>query len=128
MQHHHVCVWIDHRVARIIGIGHENPDLMTIKSGEPSRKIHRKADHVGLATEPLDPEFMETIARHILAAGAILLVGPGRAKIDLATYLHRKYPAASRNVWGVEPMDDITDSQLAAAARHYFRNAGRMHG
>jgi stalled ribosome rescue protein Dom34 len=127
MQHFHVCVWLDHREARIVGVGINRADQINVSSEKASHKIHRKADYVGLETEPLDTAFMQAIAEMLSGAGAILLCGPGRAKVELASYLHRRHPALSRKVWTVEPMEDISDGQLAAAANKYFRNASRVH-
>jgi hypothetical protein len=127
MQHFHVCVWLDHREARIVGIGLDKTDQMIVSSEEAPHKIHHKADHIGLETEPLDPAFMQLIAVRLSGAGAILLCGPGRAKVELASYLHRQHPALFRKVWSIEPMEGMTDGQLAAAARKYFRNASRVH-
>ncbi|MFC0012725.1 hypothetical protein [Devosia nitrariae] len=99
-----------------------------IENEDVVHKIHRKSDHVGLGTEPLDTAFMEAISDRLSTAGAILLVGPGSAKVELSAHLHHRHPQVSRRVWAVEPMDHLTAAELAATARKYFRAASRMRG
>ncbi|MHB1101616.1 MAG: translational machinery protein [Devosia sp.] len=127
MKHYHACVWIDHREAKVFGIGAEEAGKTEIASQEPRHHIHRKADHVDLGTEPTDHRFLAEVAQALTHAQAILIAGPGRARSELAGYLNEHFPAIGKRVWGVEPMDHPSDGQLIAAARKYFRAADRMH-
>jgi hypothetical protein len=124
---YHMCVWIDHREARVFSIGQNEAGLAVIADDGPIHHIHRKADHVGLGTVPVDPIFMSDVAKTVTSAKAILLCGPGRARTELAGYLNEHAPATARRVWGIEPMDHPTDPEIVAAARKYFRAADRMH-
>ena len=41
---YHVCVWIDHREARVYLLaGHDDPEIMKIFSDSPVYHIHRKS-------------------------------------------------------------------------------------
>jgi stalled ribosome rescue protein Dom34 len=127
MTHYHVCVWIDHREARIIGVGLEDNDSEVAANAHAAHHIHRKANQVGLGTEPLDRGFLGQVATLLEPAKAILIAGPGKAKNELAGYLTEHMPAVSKRVWGIEAMDHPSDAQLVAAVRKYFKAADRMH-
>jgi hypothetical protein len=125
---YHVCVWIDHREARVyLLLGHDDSEITKIFSESPVYHIHRKADHVGLGTLPTDPDFLADVAKALAPARAILICGPGKARTELAGYLNDHAPALGRRVWAIEPMDHPTDREMVAMARKYFRAADRMH-
>jgi hypothetical protein len=127
VDHHHVCIWIDRYKARFFGVGFENADTVNIEDRGPHHHIHRKADHVGQGAEPIDAAFLAEIASALASAKAILIVGPGKARLELAGYLNDQYPAVAKRIWGIEAMDHPTTGELAAAARKFFRAADRMH-
>ncbi len=102
MSHYHACVWIDHREAKIFGIGIDEADEATTPNAHATHHIHRKADHVGLGKAPLDHAFLKEIAEKLEPAQAILLTGPGQAKTELADYLKQHFPAIAARVWGIE--------------------------
>lgn len=125
---YHVCVWIDQHEAKAFGISSDGANKSTVVARNAPRHIHRKADHLGLGKEPMSPDFLAGVAEALQLAKAILIVGPGTARIELAGHLHEHYPAIARRVLGLEPMDHPTDAELIAAARKYFHAADRMHG
>jgi stalled ribosome rescue protein Dom34 len=127
MSHAHVCVWIDHREAKVFGIGLEGADEERVVEPGPHHHIHRKADHVGKGKAPPDHGFFDAVAETLASARAILIAGPGQARDELAAYLNLHHPAVARRVWGVEAMDHPTDREIVATARQFFRNADRMH-
>ena len=124
---YYMCVWIDHREARVSSIGIDDADLTVVTDNGPVHHIHRKAYYVGLGTVPTDPEFLGEVAKALAPAKAILICGPGKARTELAGYLNDHTPAIAKRVWGIEPMDHPTDREIIAAARTYFRAADRMH-
>lgn len=128
MSHFHGCVWIDHREAKVFGIGATETDEEVIHDHVTHKHIHRKADHVGMGKEPLDHGYLKEVAEALAPFKAIVIAGPGNARTELAGYLNEYHPALAKRVWGIEPMDHPTDPQLVAAARKYFRAADRMHG
>ena len=127
MSHYHACVWIDHHEAKVFGISPLEADKEVVIDDHPRQHIHRKADHVSMGKAPLDAAFLAEVATVLEPARAILIVGPGMARSELAGYLNVHHPAIAKRVWGVEPMDHPTDGQLLAAARKYFRAADRVH-
>ncbi|MEO5807836.1 translational machinery protein [Devosia sp.] len=124
---HHFCVWIDHYEAKVFGITTHDADKQAIVDGGPKHHIHRKADHVGIGTEPMSPDFLNDVAEALGPAKAVMIVGPGRARTELAGYLNDRFPAIAKRIWAIEPMDHPSDAELVAVARKYFHAAARMH-
>jgi hypothetical protein len=123
---YHACVWIDHYEAKVYGIGFEASDKTVVIDHGPHHHIHRKADHVHLGAEPMDAGFLDEIAAVLKPYKAILVGGPGKARFELAGYLHDSHPAIAKNIRAIEPMDHPTDGQIVAAARKFFHAADRM--
>lgn len=128
MTHYHVCVWIDHREAKIIGVGTAGSDSTMVRSNDAVRHIHRKADHVGSGHVKVDAQFLEEVSAILGSAKAILVTGPGQAKTELVAHLKSRHPDVAERIWGVEAMDHPSDAEFSAAARKYFRAEDRMHG
>jgi len=126
--HAHVCVWIDHREAKVFGIGLDAADESVVREPGPHHHIHRKADQIGEGKAPPDEVFLGAVATAIGGAHALLLAGPGTAKTELAGYLKRHHPELADRIRGVEPMNHPTDPEIVRAARKFFRAADRMHG
>lgn len=124
---YHACVWIDHYNARIFNISATTAETNSIEDSGQKHHIHRKADHVGLGTEPVRHAFLDEVAAALGEAKAILITGPGAARTELAEHLRDKFPAVAAHIWGIEPMDHPSDGELIAAARQYFHAADRMH-
>jgi stalled ribosome rescue protein Dom34 len=124
----HGFVWIDHREARIFGIGRDGSDEHIVHDRDGPKHIHRTADHVHLGKEPPDENFLGEVADALDGFKAIVIAGPGGTRYELAGFLTEHRPALAKRVWGIEPMDHPTDPQIVAAARKYFRAEDRMHG
>lgn len=122
-----VCVWIDHSEARIFEILRADVEKNTVLDARPHRHIHRKADHVRLGKRLMSPAFLEEVASTLDSAKAIMIVGPGMAKTELAGYLAEKYPQTAKRIWAIESLDHPSDVEIATRARKYFHAATRMH-
>jgi stalled ribosome rescue protein Dom34 len=127
MTNRHACVWIDHREAKIFTISVDDVDEIVIHDSRSPLHIHRRADHVHLGKQPPDGAFLEEVAGHLSAARGIIIIGPGTARTELASYLGDNHPQMAKRVWGIEAADHPTDAQLIASARKYFTAARRMH-
>ena len=95
---YHMCVWIDHREARVFSIGMDDGDLTVVTDNGPVQHIHRKADHVRLGTVPTDPESLGEVAKALAPAKAILICGPGKARTELAGHLNDHTPAIAEGL------------------------------
>lgn len=128
MSKYHACVWIDHRQAKIFAIDSKEADKQELHDRRPLHHIHRKADHVDLGKVPIDPELLRGTADALKDARAILILGPGQARMELAGYLNEHHPRLSSSIWGIQPADHPTDAEIVAQARAFFVAANRMHG
>ena len=120
MNDHHVCVWIDHVEARIFGLRRDDTDVRVLEAEGPRHRIHRKANHVGLGTERVDPQLLDAVEEQLSAARGIMLCGPGEARHELAAHLDRRRPPKDQRVWPNVQMDHPSDAQIAAFARKFF--------
>lgn len=123
----HVCVWLDHSNAKLFQITAHDTVVDHVEDSRPPHHIHRSADHLGHGKVHTDPRMMAEIGERLHDAKAILLAGPGQAKLDLRSYLETHSPAVAGRIWGVEPSDHPTDPQIVAWARHWFKAQDGMH-
>jgi hypothetical protein len=120
-EHHHVIVWIDHSEARVFGIGREDADRQVIRTHSHQRHLHHKANSGDSGHAPIDKEFFERVAQSLLAAGALLIVGPASARTELTTFLKAHHPQLAGKISAVEALDHPTDGELIRMARKFFR-------
>ena len=123
----HLAVWIDHQEAKVFDIDADKLDELAVLA--PLHNLHHK--HPKGASEPHEhpndaKRFFHEVARALHDATAIVVVGPGAAKLDLFKYLHKHEPALEPKVIGVETVDHPTDRQLVAYAKQYFKNAASV--
>ena len=124
---YHACVWIDHREAKIFELTANAARVILVEDERPAHHLHRRANHVGLGTVGVDEALLAEIADKLRTAKGILIVGPGKAKTALKTYLDERHPEIGRNVWNVQASDHPTDGELVASARSWFHAQDRMH-
>lgn len=125
MAHFHAVVWIDHREARIIGFDREGADEIQVKSHGPHR-IHHKAGTMGSGHEHDRPQFFHDVAAALADAGEILIAGPAQTKRELKAFLDSRAPDIAAKVLGVEPLDHLSDGEILAFARRFFRRIDHM--
>jgi len=119
-----VAVWIDHREAVIVVIAGEAETTSRLESAIEKRV--RFAEGEGGAEDQRDRRFANHLRKYYDAvtssigdAEAILILGPGEAKIELANRLRSQ--GHGEHIVGVETVDKMTDHQVAARARQWFR-------
>src|SRR5438067_196973 len=71
-----------------------------------------------------DKDFLHAVAKALEPAKAILIVGPGAAK--LMRHLIRHDHSVADRVIGIETADHPTDRQILAYAQQYFVDADRL--
>ena len=128
-------IWIDHRKAVIVTVVGGTPTLQTILSnvekhvrasgGSRSSTIYGPQDI--LAEDRVYRKYMlhlrsyyKEIAGVIMDSEAIYIFGPGEAKHELCKHIE-KLKELSRRVVGVETTDKMTDRQIVAKVKKYFR-------
>lgn len=125
--HYHAVVWIDHQQAKIFHFDATGSDREIVRSSHPHQHLHHKANSIASGHAALDVRFMSHVADALAAAGAILIIGPGSAKTELAAYIRKTHPALAQRISGVETVDHPTDGQLLALGRTFFEKDDRMH-
>lgn len=122
----HAVIWIDHHEARIFHVRPETSDSTTVLA--PLHQMHRHPKGRGEAREHPDDahRFFGEIARALDDVDAILIVGPGSAKLEFFKYLHNHEHRLEPRVVGIETVDHPTDGEIIATARVYFESSDRM--
>jgi hypothetical protein len=129
-----VGLWVDHRKAVVVTLIKGVEDIKTINSNvEKHVRFSSGGDPYG-ASSSLGPtkedsrdrkfenhldKFYADILSHIHDADSIWIFGPGEAKVELSNYL--KKHSACGHIVSVEPVDKLTDRQIASKVREYYK-------
>jgi hypothetical protein len=122
-------LWIDHRKAVIVTVADEGEVTRVIES-----RVERHVRHSGgPQSEPEDTrerrfdgelaKFYDEVIEAVRDAEAIMIFGPGEAKVELETRL--RHDKSGARIVSVETVDKMTDRQVAAKVRQRFPAAAR---
>jgi hypothetical protein len=122
---HDVGVWIDHKKAVIVSIAAGQITTRTLKSdvgphprysgsqeGGGEKKYEERHNH------DLDRYYDDVIGQ-LDEPDALLLFGPGEAKLQLEQRL-RRAKVSSERIVAVESTDKLTDPQIVAKVKEHF--------
>ncbi len=121
-----VGLWIDHRKAVIVSLKENVEKTMQVTShmekqvrvpGGSHKKTSAEDQRDNRFTEHLH-KYYDKVVSCIRNADAILILGPGEAKVELRTHLESK--ALGGRIAGFETMDKMTDREIAAKVRRHF--------
>jgi len=128
-----VGIWIDHRKAIVVVITDKGVET-TLVISKVEKQLRRTGDvplkgRFDKLSVPADDSrqraltgqfnsYYDAVIACIGAAEAVLLFGPGEAKGELKKRLKKRNFAGL--VAGVEPVDKMTDRQIAAKVRQFF--------
>lgn len=116
----HVAVWIDHKEARIFSLHREGTEETTIAAPLHVHNKHSRGRE-GDGEHPDDAKhFFHEIVGGVEESEAILLLGPGTAKLHFLRYLRKHDHALEAKIVGIETVDHPTDGQALAYAKKYF--------
>jgi stalled ribosome rescue protein Dom34 len=122
----HAAVWIDHNEAKIFHVDDETLDADVIR---PRKHLSRHPTQTAERSHPADEQhFFHEVAAAVESAREILVVGPGKAKLEFIKHVQKHDHALEPKIIGVETVDHPTDGQLVAFVRRYFRAADLMLG
>lgn len=127
-------LWIDHKKAVVVVISDQGEELIQIvskvekhpqRSGDSPLKGRYEAQKV-----PADDRrqrsftgnlniFYEAVTACLRDAESVLILGPGEAKGELSSYLKKNN--RGRIIAGVQTVDKMTDRQISAKVRDYFK-------
>lgn len=129
-------IWIDHRVAVIVAVGsgeeHTSHILSHVekhpeRSGDSplkgpyeARQVPRDDRRQMALTGELNA-YYDTVVEAVRDAGAMLIFGPGEAKGEFKKRLEKNHLGA--RIAAVETADKMTDPQIAAKVREYFKDS-----
>jgi hypothetical protein len=128
-----VGLWIDHRKAIIVAVT-EKGDETTLVISKAEKQLRRSGDSklkgpYESRQVPADDSRQRTFTGHlniyydaVIAclrdAESILIFGPGEAKGELKERLEKHH--LGERIVGIEPVDKMTDRQIAAKVRAQF--------
>jgi hypothetical protein len=142
---HKVGIWIDHKKAVIV---FASGDRVTTKTLESEVGPHaRYSDHSGYPTpdgprdgggektyeerhDQLLDRYYDEVVRLLARPEALLIFGPGEAKLQLKDRIGRSRGLCERIV-GIETTDTLTNPQIVAKVKEHFgiaRDRGRRQG
>lgn len=132
-----VGLWIDHKRAMIVILSKEGENFQQIESNVAKHSRYHGATHpkspysaqYQKGDDQLDRQLVEqlnkfygNIIARIREADSLLIFGPGEAKHELEKRLaHEKL---NLNITGIETADKMTERQIAAKVRNYFKKIG----
>ncbi len=126
MQSYHAVVWLDHLQAKIFHFDRDKFESEMVSTSLPHHQIHNKAGTIDGKRAEDDQVYYENVVKILEAAREWLILGPGRARDELARHVRERHPNLGPRILGVEAADHPTDAQIVAYARSYFRSAERM--
>lgn len=126
MSHYHAVVWVDHAQAHVMHISPDDVEKSVVHPARPHQHLHHKRGSIGSGHAAEDKDYYHAIVEALTGAREILIVGPGKAKLELLKHAQAHDPEIGHLIVGIETVDHPTDGQLVAYARKYFTAKDRM--
>jgi len=126
-EHFHAIVWLDHRDAKIFPFSASGESPVVLHSAGTGRHLQHKANVPGSGHHGVDREYFGRIVAALEEFGAILLTGPGTARMELKNFIDDHHPALAARIKAVETLDHPHDSELVALGRRFFSADDRIH-
>jgi stalled ribosome rescue protein Dom34 len=129
-----VGVWIDHRKAVIVFLSGQDEEIKHINSNVEKQMQRAVGSRSGGKFEsqivPSDDRQQSEFTEHLNAyyneiiscirdVESILIFGPGEAKGELKKHLESQ--KLGEHIVGIETVDNITEPQIAARVREFFK-------
>lgn len=125
-KHYHAVAWIDHHEARIIYFNDQDADETVVHAPNQKHHIHSTSGSPSGTHLVGDAVFFRKVADALAAAHEVYVVGPAAAKAEFMAFLRCHAATVLPCVIGVQAMDKVSDAELVALARRYFKSADRM--
>ena len=123
---HTVGIWIDHKRAVIVSVsaGHVTAKTLDSEVGAHPRYSGQQGDGGEKKYEERHgqrlEEYYDEVISQLGQPEALLIFGPGEAKLELKERLSRSKTFSERTV-DIETADKLTDPQIVARVKEYFR-------
>jgi stalled ribosome rescue protein Dom34 len=118
-------IWIDHQKAVIVSLSGDAANAKTVAS-DVGPHTHYAGSQVSGGEKKYEARhdqdltrFYDEVIDQLGQPAAVLIIGPGEAKLQLKERLGRS-SAFSKIPVGVETADRLTDPQVIAAVKEYF--------
>lgn len=121
----HAIVWIDGSEAKIVQVTANATGEVVEHSDGVHHTRSKAGNREGFRATP-DHVFFQRVANDLAQVKSFVVVGPATTKTEFVKHLHRHDPGLFPRLSAVESADKMTDPQLAAMAREYFKNYDRM--
>jgi stalled ribosome rescue protein Dom34 len=128
MTYAHAVLWMDHQEGHLVRFNLESHESKHIRAYEGKMQLHRRAGTLGNGKAKTHPDYFPNLARAIDSVEAVLVVGAGIAKSEFLHYLEAASPLIRCKVLGTENSERITEPQLLALAKEWFKPVDRMRG
>jgi hypothetical protein len=122
---HNVGIWIDHKRAVIVSASADRVSAKTLESDVGSHPRYSGPQDAGGEKkyearhgQHLDKFYDEIIAQ-LGEPEALLIFGPGEAKLELKARLRRS-KALTERIVEIETTDQLTDPQIVAKVKEHF--------
>jgi len=124
--HYHAVAWIDHHESHVVHFNADTADQKVIHPHHTTHHYHSRAGSPEGVRHVADKAYFHEIAQALTDAHRFLVAGPSSAKTEFVAYLRLHAPQLLPRLAAVEPMDKLTDSELVAQARKFFKADDRM--
>ncbi len=124
--HIHAVVWLDHREAKIFTFNADVEPPTVVAAGGTGHHLQHKANVPGSGHQGVDKAFFDRVVAALEGYGAILLAGPGNAKLEFRNFLDEQAPALAKRISAVQTLDHPDDAEMLALGRRFFRADDRM--
>lgn len=128
MSFNHAVIWIDHSEAHVIHFDAEASESEVVKTKSTHPHLHHKSGSTGSGHAGSDKHYLHAVIDAVADAQEILVVGPGKAKLELLRHADQHDPKVAAKIVGVETVDHPTDRQLLAYARKAFVRIDQLNG
>jgi stalled ribosome rescue protein Dom34 len=128
MSYSHAVLWMDHQEGHLVRFNPNSHESEHIRAYEGKEQLHRRAGTLGDGKAKIHPDYFPKLASAIDSAQAVLLVGAGVAKREFLHYLESDRPSVRSKVLGTKNSVRMTEPQLLALAKDWFKPVDRMRG
>jgi hypothetical protein len=125
--HNHAALWIDHHEAHVVFFNADDAEEHIIHAPKTQEHIHSKAGSPSGTHLRGNIEFFGKVAETLAPAHAILVLGPSEAKTEFVVFVDKHNHHVRDAIVGVESAQHMTNKQLLAEARRYFKAADRLN-
>jgi stalled ribosome rescue protein Dom34 len=126
MSFSHAVLWMDHQEGHVLKFNAHSHESEHIRAYEGKEQLHRRAGTLGDGKAKVHLEYFPNLANSIDTVDAVFVVGAGIAKREFIHYLESAKPSIRAKVLGTQSSERISEAQLLALARQWFKPVDRM--